>query len=123
MTDALAIMDRLDKLADELDRRSRELADCERELEPVKERYESFIDGYEVGLWEAHVKDDAKLPSESMRLKLARRDMDPMLLGRYGTLSHRSKRLEKRLSSLKAAVSAQQSLLSAAKSEMEATRA
>ena len=115
-------MAKLDVLAAELDRRSKECADTERLLEPVEEAYERFVETYETGLWDAYEKDDAKLPPEAMRLKLARRAMPPEMLGDYSSLMHKRKRLDKRMASLKTAVSAQQSILSALKVEAEAVR-
>lgn len=122
MTDPGSVMVKLDGYALELDDRSKELAETSRELDDVEQAYEAFVDDYETGLWDAHVKDEAKLPSESMRLKLAHRAMDPDLLGRYSRLVRKRKRLQERISALKADVSAQQSILSALKTEAEAGR-
>lgn len=122
MSDPLTVRARLDELATELDQRSKELAETERELDPTDEAYEAFVETYECGLWDAHEKDEAKLPGAELRLKLARRAMDKKLLGRYSMLIRKRKRLEKRISSLKTMVSAQQSILSALKSELEASQ-
>lgn len=117
-------MDRLSLLADELDQRSRELADVERRLEPIEIAYQGFVDEHEVGRWVKHEDSDGKvkLPSEAMRLKLAHKDMDPALLGRYVGLVHSRRRLEKRIAALKVQVDAQRSILSALKAELEAAR-
>jgi hypothetical protein len=80
------------------------------------------MDIYETGLWDRHVRDEEKLPSAEMRLRLARREMPTEMLGAYTALMGKRKRLEKRLSSLKASVSAQQSILSALRTEVEATK-
>ncbi len=122
MADAGAVMNRLDGLAQRLDACSKAGAEAEDALDDLAERYERFVDKYETGLWDTHVNDEAKLPSEAMRLKLAHRAMDPELLGAYMKALRRRKKAEKRVSNLKAAVSAQQSLLSALKEEMVATR-
>jgi hypothetical protein len=124
VTTPLEAMDKLSMLADELDQRSRELADTERRLEPVEISYQAAVDEFEVGLWTQYEDSEfkTKLPSEAMRLKLAHKQMDPALLGRYVGLVNSRKRLEKRIGALKAAVDAQRSILSALKYEMEATR-
>lgn len=117
-------MDRLEQLAEELDQRSLELADVERRLEPTELAYQAFVDEFEVGLWTKHEDSEGKtkLPSEAMRLKLAHKEMDPSLLGRYAGLLHSRKRLEKRIAALKVQVDAQRSILSALKTEMQASR-
>ena len=121
MTDPGQVMATLDSYAREMDDLSRKLADVERRFEPVEARYEAFLDAHSVGLWEAH-QDGQKLPGEDLRLRLARRDMPADLLGEYSSLLHSRKRLERRISALAKAISAQQSILSALKMEMEAVR-
>lgn len=123
MSDAVEVMTRLGDLAAELNDLSNDLAKVERSLEPVEAEYEAFMDGYEVQLWEAHIQEDAKLPSEAMRARLGRRAMDPALLGRHTQLVSSRKRMEKRIAAIKTSVSAQQSILSALKLEAEASGA
>lgn len=113
------VMERLAQLAEELDQRSLELGDVERRLEPAELAYQVFVDEFEVGLWTKHENAGSKLPSESLRLKLAHKEIDPALLGRYQGLLHSRKRLEKRINALKSQVDAQRSILSALKLEME----
>ena len=43
---------------------------------------EDFIDNFELGLYDKVLAEGGKLPSEAMRLKLARREMPAELLGR-----------------------------------------
>ena len=117
------VMEILDSYARELDKLSGDLAGVERSLEPVEVAYEAFLDDFEVGCWERHTGDEeAKLPSAEMRLRLARKAMDTELLGRYASLTASRKRIEKRISALGKAVSAQQSILSALKIELESIR-
>ena len=134
MTDPILVMERLDGHSMELDRLSKALAQTERELGGyvdgngekilgIEQEWESFRDDFECGMWDRHVKDDAKFPSEAMRLRLARREARPDLLGRYTTLLAKRKRLEKRIGSLKAGIDAQRSILSALKMEAEAAGA
>lgn len=123
MSTPVEAMERLGEIVDELDTRSKELADVERRLEPTEIAYQAFVDNFEIGLWRKHEDSEysVKLPPEPMRLKLAHAAMDPELLGRYVGLVNSRKRLEKRLSALKAAVDAQRSILSALKVEAEAS--
>lgn len=123
MSDAIEPMLRLEEYADELDKLSKQLGTTERELVPVETDYETQRDSFETGLWEQHVTADAKLPAEAMRERLFRKQLDPGVLGEYTTLIRKRKRLQERISALKAAVSAQQSILSALKVEAEATGA
>lgn len=134
MSSAVEVMGKLDRYAGDLDTLSNDLASTERELsgyilpsgievQGVEKEYEDWLDTFETGLWSKHVNDDAKLPSEQMRLRLARMEMPSDLLGRYTTLVAKRKRLEKRIGSLKTQVSAQQSILSALKLEAESSGA
>lgn len=121
MTDAVTVISRLDDQALELDRLSRDLADVERRLEPAEVAYEEFMAAYEEGLWERHINEGEKFPPEKLRERMGRRAMDPDLLGRYVSLSNSRRRLKDRISSVKAGVDAQRSVLSALKTELEAT--
>jgi hypothetical protein len=115
-------MAQLEKYASELHGLSRKLAEVEQEFAPVEKEYTDFVDEFETGLWFKHVSEDAKLPSEAMRTRLAHRAMKPELLGRYVGLTNQRGRLRKRISDVKVSVEAQRSILSALKVEMEATR-
>jgi hypothetical protein len=113
---------KLRECADELDGLSRRLHTTERDLEPVEREYRKFVDDFEVGLWKQHQDEGKKLPSEALRVKLAEREMEPALLGRYVGLVMARKRAEKRIQALRATVDAQRSILSALKVEEEALR-
>src|SRR5438477_12148406 len=115
MSDPASVILKLDSFAVELDQLSRDLADVERKLEPAESEYEAYLDSFYVGLYE---KED-KLPGEDMRLRLARHSMPAELLGRYTALLHSRKRLERRIAALGKQISAQQSILSALRSELE----
>jgi hypothetical protein len=119
VADSIAV---LRACADELDSLSRNLHTTEKDLEPVERDYRTFVDDFEVGLWTKSQNDGTRLPSEALRVKLAERAMDPALLGRYVGLVMARKRAEKRIQALKATVDAQRSILSALKTELEATR-
>jgi hypothetical protein len=122
MTTPMEARFKLNTLADELGTLAGLLADVERQLEPVENEYVQFIDNFDTGLWFSHVNDGAKLPSEAMRLKLARKEMDPELLGKYIGLTNSRKRLVDRIRSLKAEIEAQRSILSALKEELAGSR-
>ncbi len=119
-------MSKLDAYATELDTLSKNLADLDRALEPIEDEYTRFLEDFEIGLWEASQQggnpEGPRLPSEALRRSLGHRAMPPELLGRYSTLKRSRSRMEQRLRDLKAAVDAQRSILSALKTEMEATR-
>lgn len=122
MTDPGTVLVALDDHAAELDQLSKALADTERKLEPVTREYEEFMSAYEEGLWDRHVEGGEKFPAESLRTRMGHRAMPPELLGRYTSLMGSRKRIEKRVSTLKAIVEAKRSILSALKVEMEASR-
>jgi hypothetical protein len=116
------VMATLDKLATELDQRSSELADVERKLDPVTDRYDDFYESWVAAMYED--EEGKRLPGEDVRRALAHkwlRKEDPQLLGDYRRLSRRRDRLKRRIETLGRAASAQQSILSALKREMEAT--
>ena len=122
MIDPIMVMGDLDGYARELDTLSKELADVEDRLRPATLRYEKFMGDFEAGLWEAHVQDGDKFPREELCVRLAHRAMPPDVWGSYANLIAERKRMEKRIGSLKAIVDAKRSVLSALKTEMEATR-
>lgn len=122
MTTPVEALDRLDGHAQELDTLSRGLAEVQRQLEPIEVEYQTFVDDFEVGLYlKSEVVDGPRLPSEAMRLKLARRAMAPELLGRRDGLIRKRDRMSKRIDDLSRICNAERSVLSALKVEMEAT--
>lgn len=123
MTDAITVMQRLDDQAAELDYLSKALTETERKLEPAEVAYEEFMAAHEEGLWQRHITDGDKFPPEKLRERMGHRAMDPDLLGRYTALLNSRRRLKDRISAVKAGVSAQQSVLSALRTELEASGA
>lgn len=114
---------KLDELSAELDHLSRELLKVEQELEPVDDTYQAFVNDFEVGLWQRSQDDDKfKLPSAEMRKRLAHKEMPPELLGRHRGLTLRRERGMQRIRAVARQVDAQRSILSALKSELEASR-
>src|SRR5213080_1322612 len=123
MSEARDAMDKLAEYAAELDKLSQAQAEVSRKLEPIETEYENFLRDFEVGLWRkvegGHL---SRLPSESMRRHLAHSEISPELLGLRDGFRQSQDRISRRISHLKDMVDAQRSILSALKSEMEATR-
>lgn len=121
MTTAAEAMDRLDGHSVELDSLSKALAEVGRRLEPVELEYDEFIENFEVGLFlRSQEENGPKMPSEAIRLALARREMKPELLGAHEGLRRKRERLRQRIGDLKATIEADRSILSALKLEVEA---
>lgn len=120
MSSVVEVTGKLDQQATELDELSKTLASTERKLEPLETFYEEALDDFEVGCWDSHVKEEAKLPPAEMRERLARRTMPEKVLTERATLLAKRKRLEKRIKALGSAIDAQRSILSALKLEIEA---
>jgi hypothetical protein len=119
--EAVGVRKDLDAYALELDKRSKEEAEVNRELEPLEEFIEEALNDFEVSCWDKHVQEEAKLPSEAMRIRLAKRTMPAEILANQGRLIARRKRLERRQKALQTLIDARRSSLSALKSELEAT--
>lgn len=112
---------RLDGHAAELGKLSDALLKVNQALDTADPEYQEFIDSYEVGLYlRSEAENGPKLPSEAMRLKLARREMPPEILGRRDGLVRKRERIKQRISDLKAEIEAERSILSALKVEAEA---
>ncbi len=119
-TEPAALMGQLEGLAAELDKRTREQAQVERELDPLDEFYEEALNDFEVSCWDAHVNEEAKLPSAEMRERLARRTMPGQVLSERAQKAAKRRRLERRVKALGTLIDAKRSALSAAKAELEA---
>jgi hypothetical protein len=122
MTDPGHVLNDLYAHAAELDDLSKNLSEVERRLKVATDEYEEFMGAYEEGLWNRHVQDGEKFPAEALRARMGHRAMPPELLGKYTGLMSQRRRMEKRISALKAIVEAKRSVLSALKVEMEAVR-
>lgn len=121
-------MNSLDAASMELDNLSRTLAEVDREIEPLAEWYDLMLEGTAAQLWDDYTEGKiTRLPGEDVRKALAHRairaDQERAAkLSRYGKLNASRKRLKSRIEELRGTVSAKQSILSALKVEMEATR-
>lgn len=121
MSDVLAEKEALRRLSNTLGEWSKALAQTSRDLEPVEAEYRAFVDDFELGLLlRSENEDDYRLPPASLRLKLAHKAMDPALLGRYMGLTTARGRQLQRIRDLGKEIEAHRSLLSAAKTELDA---
>lgn len=119
MSEFVDCIQRLRELSEELETLGAQLIEVETEFEPVDADYQKFMDDHAIGLWQRSQDDkDFKLPSEKLRIQLAHRAMEPALLGRHQGLLMSRGRIKERISSLKAQVEAQRSILSAMKEGM-----
>lgn len=123
MSDAISCMNKLDAFAEELDTLSKGLAEVERKLEPIEYAYEEFVGEYEIFLVEQAQEKGEKPPAERLRERMALKAIPREVLGPYQTLTAKRRRMEKRISAIKAGIEAQRSLLSAYKVEAEASGA
>lgn len=112
---------RLIDAADELDRKSKELLGIETELQDLEPRYEDALETFIADLWDLSIRDGSKFPPQDVRNAMAHKAMDPTLRLGYRTLIRRRQKAKSRLSDLREIVAAQRSIVSAAKTEMEAT--
>ena len=119
----LEVRDRLNEHSLELGRLSAALLTVNQLLETADGKYQAFVDEFEVGLWlKAQETDGPRLPSEALRIKLARQEMPAELLGRRDGLVRKRERIRQRIGDVKSMVVADRSIVSALKSEMEAAR-
>jgi len=112
---------RLLAAAHELNDLSGKLVEIERQLEPVEDQVNGFIESFVADLWEDHVKHEVKFPPEAVRSALAHQAIDVEIYARYRALKRTRVRLKQRLSDLREIVAAQRSIVSAAKTELEAS--
>ncbi len=122
MTDPASVMAKLDQYAAELDELSKGLTVTERKLEPLQAFVDEAQEDFDVSCWEAHRDKGDKLPSEAVRIALARKGMPTAILSEHSTLLAKRKRLQRRIKDLADCIDAQRSILSALKEEMAATR-
>jgi hypothetical protein len=107
--------------ADELNTVSLKLVRIEEELAPLEADLVEHIENFMVGLWTDHIDREVKHPPEKTREALAHRAFDRDQYHKILTLRASRGRQKARLSDLREIVAAQRSIVSAAKTEMEAT--
>lgn len=116
------VLQRLDGHALELGELSAARLKVNRALADADREYTAFVDDFETGLWLKAQADGKRLPSQDLRVKLARQAMAPELLGKHDGLVMQRDRIRQRIGDLKVIVDAERSVLSALKTEMEASR-
>lgn len=105
----------------ELDTLSKDLLEVEREIAPIESDLAVHEDDFRAALWEAHTEQGEKHPPEDTRAALARKAFDQTRYHRMLVLRQARKRGKARLSDLREIVSAHRSIVSAAKTELEAS--
>jgi predicted nucleic acid-binding Zn-ribbon protein len=112
---------RLIAAADELDSISKALVQLENVIEELEPRYEDAIEAFIAELWDESVRDEKKFPPKDVRDAMAFKAMDADLRLSYRMTIRRRQKTKQRLTDLREIVAAQRSIVSAAKTEMEAT--
>lgn len=105
----------------ELDNVSKALVQVERELEILEPRYEDFIESFVANLYEDCQDEGVRLPPEDVRKALAHKAMPSDLKAQYRANLATRRRAKSRLADLREIVSAHRSIVSAAKTEVEAS--
>jgi hypothetical protein len=121
MSDLIDSSHALIEATNELDRLSKGLLDTEKGIEILEPRVEDFIESFIAGLWEIAQEEGSRLPPEDVRKALAWRALDPNLKSNYRAHMAARRRAKSRLSDLREIVAAHRSIVSAAKTEMEAS--
>jgi hypothetical protein len=106
--------------ADELNTVSLKLVRIEEELAPLEADLVEHIENFMVGLWTDHIDREVKHPPEKTREALAHRAFDRDKYHQILTLRASRGRSKARLSDLREIVAAQRSIVSAAKTEIDA---
>lgn len=112
---------RLMQCAEELDKRSKELVEIERQIQDAEPLYEDAVETFIADLWDECIRDEKKFPPKDVRDAMAVKAMDPAQRLNYRTLIRRRQKAKQRLTDLREIVAAQRSIVSAAKTEVEAT--
>lgn len=105
----------------ELDRISKQLIRVEEVIEVQEPQIEDAIEGYLVALHEECAEQETRLPPEDVRRALAAKSVDPEIRLAYRQNIAIRRRCKSRLSDLREIVAAHRSIVSAAKTEMEAS--
>lgn len=105
----------------ELDNTSKALVQVEKELEVLEPRVEDLIEAYIAGLWEDAQEAGTRMPPEDVRKALANKALPADLKQQYRANLAVRRRAKARLSDLREIVAAHRSIVSAAKTELEAS--
>jgi hypothetical protein len=121
VSDIVLAAEILTACADELNHVSLRLAETSHQLEPLESELTEHLEDFIVGLWTAHVEQGEKHPPEETRHALAHRAFDRDKYRQILALRAARARAKARLGDLREIVAAQRSIVSAAKTELEAT--
>lgn len=121
MSDLIDSSARLIAATAELDQISKQLIQVEKMIEVQEPQVEDAIEGYLVALHEEHAEQGVRLPPEDVRKALAAKSVDVDLRRTYRQNLAVRRRCKSRLSDLREIVAAHRSIVSAAKTEMEAS--
>jgi hypothetical protein len=121
MSDLLDSSARLIAATSELDQISKQLIEVEKVLEIQEPQIEDAIEEYLVALADQCDEEDKRLPPEDVRKARAGKSVDAELRLAYRRNVAVRRRCKSRLSDLREIVAAHRSIVSAAKTEMEAT--
>jgi hypothetical protein len=105
----------------ELDDLSKALMNSEKELAPIERELEIFVSDFQVAMWDECREAGERLPAAEIRQALAHRAFDRDRYNRYLALKAARARARQRIGDLKGIVDAQRSILSALKTELEAS--
>ena len=108
------------RCSQELDDLSKSLLTTEKELAQLEVDLTGHVEDFQVSLWEDHM-DGEKLPPAEIRLALAHKAFDRDRLNRLRSLKAGRNRAKARLSDLREVVAAHRSIVSAEKTEVEAS--
>lgn len=108
--------------SEELNGLSNGLLTVEKELASLELELTVWVEDWEAAAWErSQTEGDFKLPPERIRLALAHRSFPPEKYQRYLTLRAARNRAKQRIADLREVVAAHRSIVSAAKTELEAS--
>jgi chromosome segregation ATPase len=117
----MASAQRLIAATSELDQISKQLIQIEKVIEVQEPQIEDLIEGYIAALHEECEEAGKRLPPEDVRKALASRSVDPELRRGYRQNLAVRRRCKSRLADLREIVAAHRSIVSAAKTELEAS--
>lgn len=107
--------------ASELDSISKQLVKTEMRIEIIEPQVEDFIESFIATLYEDCTAEERRLPPEDVRKALAHKALPSDLKVEYRALMATRRRTKSRLSDLREIVAAHRSIVSAAKTELEAS--
>ena len=107
--------------ARELDNVSKALVQVEKDLEVLEPRVEDFLESFIAGLYEDSLAEGVRLPPEDVRKALAHKALPSELKAEYRANIATRRRCKSRLADLREIVAAHRSIVSAAKTELEAS--